>query len=87
MQEQCPDINLCLTIPFQSAKYAALACDVLNVDKELKGSGVSRDISRKSENLVINLNGQDLKRLRVSANSMLKNVILITKTFSQFELN
>lgn len=43
----------CVTIPFPSPESALLAYDVLNVDNELKRSGVQRIIETNSENLVM----------------------------------
>lgn len=42
-----------MKIPFESAESASLACEVLNVDSELRGSGIKRDISTDGENLLM----------------------------------
>ncbi|KAJ8722704.1 hypothetical protein PYW07_003884 [Mythimna separata] len=77
-------MDICVTIPFPSSETATLAYDVLNVDKELKRSGVQRKIETNSENLVINFHGEDLKKLRVAVNGLIQNILLVVKTIDQF---
>ncbi|KAF9418449.1 hypothetical protein HW555_004737 [Spodoptera exigua] len=78
-------MNISLTIPFPSPESASLTRDVLNVDKELKRSGVQRKLETNAENLVITFHGRDLKKLRVAVNSMIQNIILVVKTIEQFK--
>lgn len=77
-------MNVCLIIPFPSTQIASLAYDVLSVDKELKRSGVQRKIEIDGTNIIINLHGEELKKLRVAANAFIKNVKLIVKTVDLF---
>lgn len=42
-----------VNIPFSTAELASLVNDVLNVDKELKGSGVHRQISVNETNILM----------------------------------
>lgn len=77
-------MDICVTIPFPSPESASLAYDVLNVDKELKRTGVQRIIETNSENLIINFHGEDLKKLRVAVNGLIQNVLLVVKTINQF---
>lgn len=79
-------MNICLTIPFPSAELALLVYEVLSVDKELKGSGVQRTIENEGLNVVINFNGEELKKLRVAANAIIKNIKLIVKTEQLFKI-
>ncbi|XP_028157381.1 uncharacterized protein LOC114350673 isoform X2 [Ostrinia furnacalis] len=80
------ETNVSLTIPFSSSETANLVQEVLNVDKELKGSGVSRTITSDQDTLHIDFKGGDLKKLRVAVNSMIKNILLVVKTINQFEV-
>lgn len=73
-----------LKLSFTSNDNASLVYDVLNVDKELKGSGVHREFQLKSNVLYIEFKSLDLKRLRVAVNAILKNILLITKTVENF---
>ncbi|KAL0893916.1 hypothetical protein ABMA27_014011 [Loxostege sticticalis] len=79
------ETNVSLTIPFSTSETATLVQEILNVDKELKGSGVSRVITANNETVHINFKGAELKKLRVAVNSILKNIVLIVKTIKQFE--
>ncbi|CAG4910195.1 unnamed protein product [Colias eurytheme] len=74
-----------LTIPFPSSDDAQLAYEVLNVDKELKG--VERNISTDKANLIVNFESSDFKRLRVTVNGFLQNLILVAKTMGMFNGN
>lgn len=42
-------VHRSLTIPFSTSETATLVQEILNVDKELKGSGVSRVITANNE--------------------------------------
>lgn len=71
-----------LIIPFENEEQAILVSEILSVDKELKGSGIKRNISVEDNDLNVTFEGVDYKKLRVSINAFLKNTILIVKTFN-----
>lgn len=81
------DNNVCLRIPFSSSEHASIAYEVLNVDRELRGSGVHREISKDGVNLVVKFEGVDLKKIRVAVNAFLRNVLLVVKTIEFFQFS
>ncbi|CAG8533045.1 2166_t:CDS:2 [Gigaspora rosea] len=74
-----------LTIPFPTQRLATIAQSVLNVDKELKSDQVNRVISTDDTNLVVQFNCSSVKMLRVSVNSLLEMLIMVTKTIDAFD--
>ncbi|CAH2073925.1 unnamed protein product, partial [Iphiclides podalirius] len=76
--------NISLSIPFETPKEAIIAYEILKVDKDLKGSRVKRNVTINNNELVINFEGTDTKRLRVAVNATFKNILLIIKTLSEF---
>ncbi|VVC87405.1 unnamed protein product [Leptidea sinapis] len=74
--------NIQLQIPFSSPREAKLVYEVLNVDKELKG--IKRELSTDGAELIVNFEGEDLKKLRVSVNGFLQSIKLVTKTMACF---
>ncbi|CAK1581894.1 unnamed protein product [Parnassius mnemosyne] len=79
--------NITLNIPFASVKQASVAYDILIVDKELQGSRIRREILLNNTELIISFEGTDTKRIRVAVNAILKNLLLITKTLTEFALS
>ncbi|CAH0720842.1 unnamed protein product, partial [Brenthis ino] len=81
-----PIKRITLQIPFKNEEQAILVTEILNVDKELKGSGIHRNINFEDNSLLVTFEGVEYKKLRVSINAFLKNVLLIVKTFNTFAL-
>ncbi|CAG8534772.1 6415_t:CDS:2 [Funneliformis mosseae] len=77
--------SLTLTIPFPSSRLASVAERTLNVDKELKSDQVKRIISTDDDKLIVTFDCASVKLLRVSVNSLLDMIIMITKTMDAFD--
>ncbi|CAG8492316.1 6959_t:CDS:2 [Funneliformis caledonium] len=77
--------SLTLTIPFPSSRLASIAERTLNVDKELKSDQVKRIISTDDDKLIVTFDCASVKLLRVSVNSLLDMIIMITKTMDAFD--
>ncbi|CAG9783754.1 unnamed protein product [Diatraea saccharalis] len=54
MEESHNTKSVSLSIPFSSSDTASLVQEVLDVDKELKSSGIQRQISTVGVNLQVN---------------------------------
>ncbi|CAG8466258.1 10234_t:CDS:2 [Ambispora leptoticha] len=74
-----------LTIPFPSPRLATIAARVLSVDKELKSNEVLRTIHAKDEELLVEFKCSSVRMLRVSVNSLMDMVIMVTRTMDVFD--
>ncbi|XP_045445478.1 uncharacterized protein LOC123653532 isoform X2 [Melitaea cinxia] len=77
-----PPKKVFIKIPLLNQEQALLISEVLSIDKELKGSGVKRETRVEADCLVVTFDGVDYKKLRVSINALLKNILLIIKTYN-----
>jgi len=71
-------------VPFPTAREAEIAYNTLTVDEEPKRSTVLRKISLTGNALQINFSAKEARQLRVSCNSFLDHLILVTKTMEEF---
>ncbi|ORZ11200.1 CTAG/Pcc1 family [Absidia repens] len=78
------DHQLQIDIPFPSAKLATIAMRVLSVDKELKTDQVKRTLECDDALLKIHFASVSAKMLRVSSNSFLEMVLMVTRTMDQY---
>ncbi|CAO3668029.1 unnamed protein product [Rhizopus stolonifer] len=79
------DNTVTLEIPFSNERLATVAARVLNVDKELKPNQVKRIISTKENMLLVRFECYTTKMLRVSVNSFLEYLIMVTRTMDAFQ--
>jgi len=77
-------MELDMKIPFSSSREASIAYDALRVEIEPARSRVSRTMSVEGDVLSVNLKAETTKSLRVSANSLLEHLVLVTQTIQQF---
>ncbi|KAI8369351.1 CTAG/Pcc1 family [Radiomyces spectabilis] len=77
--------TLQLEIPFESDRLANVAMRVLSVDKELKTDQVKRTLSTNEEMLIAHFDCVSTKMLRVSVNSFLEMLTMVTRTVDQFD--
>ena len=73
-----------MNIPFPSSREASIAYDALRVEVEPARSRVTRTMRVDGDTLRVNLKAENAKNLRVSANSLLEHLVLITDTIQQF---
>ncbi|KAI9306798.1 CTAG/Pcc1 family [Cunninghamella echinulata] len=76
--------KLDLSIPFPSSKLAEIAMKVISVDKELKTDQVQRKIECDDNILKVHFDSVSARMLRVSSNSFLEMLLMVTKTMDQF---
>jgi len=74
------DIN----IPFPSAREAEIAYRTLQVDAEPRRSTVKKILSQHNNVLTVSIKAKEARQLRVSVNSFLEFVILVTRTMEKF---
>ncbi|KAK9759846.1 hypothetical protein K7432_016704 [Basidiobolus ranarum] len=75
-----------LTFTFESPEQADIAKNTLNVDKELKEDQVLRVLEVKDNQLLVSFQCHTVRMLRVSVNSFLEFLHLVTLTIKEFEL-
>ncbi|KAF8771811.1 EKC/KEOPS complex subunit LAGE3-like [Argiope bruennichi] len=73
-----------LAIPFYSESDAKIAYNSLRIDKEPPRGNVVKELSVKSETLLVKFSSKDLKRLKSSITSFLDYTILVVKTLQKF---
>ncbi|KAI8343186.1 CTAG/Pcc1 family [Chlamydoabsidia padenii] len=78
------DHKLDIDIPFPSPELATIAMRVLSVDKELKTDQVKRTMECDDALLKIHFQSVSAKMLRVSSNSFLEMLLMVTRTMDQF---
>lgn len=77
-------MELNLSVPFPSAREAGIAYDALRVEVEPARSRVTRTMTVQGTDLKVELRAETAKSLRVSANSLLEHLVLVTQTIQQF---
>jgi len=75
-----------LVIPFSTPIEAEIAYNSLSVDKEPKINLVDKKLSVDGKNLIVDLEGADVKSLRTSTNSFFEYLLLVQKTIAKFSL-
>jgi len=78
------DMELNLSVPFPSAREAEIAYDALRVEVEPARSRVTRTMAVDGTDLKVELRAETAKSLRVSVNSLLEHLVLVTQTIQQF---
>ncbi|XP_076460513.1 EKC/KEOPS complex subunit LAGE3-like [Babylonia areolata] len=73
-----------LEVTFPDARYAEIAANTLSVDKEPRRGGVTKTIMHTGNVLSVVLQSQEARLLRVSANSFLEHLQLVTLTMEKF---
>ncbi|KAJ9071598.1 hypothetical protein DSO57_1035439 [Entomophthora muscae] len=84
------DHSVEIEIPFPNAKFAHIAKQVLEVDKELKHNEISRSIYIDSEAPTIlksKFSSNSKKMIRVSINSFVDMLNLVAATQAKFHLD
>ncbi|KAK7109829.1 EKC/KEOPS complex subunit LAGE3-like [Littorina saxatilis] len=76
--------SVLLEVSFPYARYAEIAANTLSVDKEPRRGGVSKIISHEGNVLKVVLQSTEARLLRVSANSFLEHLRLVTETMEKF---
>ncbi|EIE91687.1 hypothetical protein RO3G_16398 [Rhizopus delemar RA 99-880] len=79
------DNTVTLEIPLTNERLATIAARVLDVDKELKVDQVKRTISTEGNILKVRFECYTTKMLRVSVNSFLEYLTMVTRTMDAFQ--
>ncbi|RUS16268.1 transcription factor Pcc1-domain-containing protein [Endogone sp. FLAS-F59071] len=78
------DHSIHLIVPFPTPRLANIALRVLNVDKELKTDQARRTLSLEHEKLIVHFDCASTRMLRVSVNSFLEMLVMVTRTMEEF---
>ncbi|XP_041366042.1 uncharacterized protein LOC121381028 [Gigantopelta aegis] len=78
------EMSIDIKIPFPSERCAEIAYRSLNVDQEPKRGGVKRTLVFAENMLHVHFEASEARKLRVSVNSFMDHVILVTNTMDQF---
>jgi len=76
--------DVVIRIPFASAKHAQIAKQVIEVDPELQPRAVKRTLSAEGPILVAAFSTLTVRLARLTVNSFLENVDLVTRTLEGF---
>ncbi|ORE02059.1 transcription factor Pcc1 [Rhizopus microsporus var. microsporus] len=79
------DKIITLEIPLPNERLATIAARVIEVDKELKADQVKRTISAEGNILKVRFDCYTTKMLRVSVNSFLEYLTMVTRTMEAFQ--
>ncbi|TFK49955.1 transcription factor Pcc1, partial [Heliocybe sulcata] len=71
-------------VPFASAKHAAIAKQVIEVDRELQPHAVKRSLTVEDDVLVATFTTLTVRLARLTLNAFLENVELVVRTIGQF---
>ncbi|ORZ00614.1 CTAG/Pcc1 family, partial [Syncephalastrum racemosum] len=76
-----------LEVPFSSERLASIAMQVLNVDKELKTDQTKRSLTTNGEGtLIAQFDSVSARMLRVSVNSFMDMLNMVTRTANEFDV-
>ena len=79
-------MEMTLDVPFPTARHAGIAYDALRVDPEPKRSGMKKTLEVREGNVLhVEFRSQEARTLRVSVNTFLDLLGLVTKTMDQFD--
>ncbi|OCF32559.1 hypothetical protein I316_05739 [Kwoniella heveanensis BCC8398] len=73
-----------LRIPFHTPQHAEIARQAIDVDREQNGTFVSREMAVEGEELVVTYWTSTIRLLRLSTNSFLSSLDLVTRTMTSF---
>ncbi|XP_061782763.1 L antigen family member 3-like isoform X2 [Nerophis lumbriciformis] len=73
-----------LEVPFPSSRHATIALRSLNPDREPRKGGISKHLSVSGRTLSVRWSADEARILRVSVNSFLDNLTLVTETMQMF---
>lgn len=76
-----------IRIPFASERHAAIAKQVIEVDKELQPQDVKRDLSVDGGTLIATFSTLTVRLSRLTVNAFLENVDLVVRTIGEFGEN
>lgn len=76
-----------IRIPFASERHAAIAKQVIEVDKELQPQDVQRDLSVDGGTLIATFSTLTVRLSRLTVNAFLENVDLVVRTIGEFGEN
>ncbi|KAL4209466.1 hypothetical protein CU097_006298 [Rhizopus azygosporus] len=79
------DKTITLEIPLPNERLATIAARVIEVDKELKADQVKRTIAAEGNILKVRFDCYTTKMLRVSVNSFLEYLTMVTRTMEAFQ--
>ncbi|KAF8515416.1 CTAG/Pcc1 family [Hysterangium stoloniferum] len=79
-----PTHSLTIKIPFLSANHAEIAMRVLQVDAELQPNAVKKSLVVEGSLLIATFTTLTVRLARLTLNSFLENVDLITRTLAEF---
>uniref|UniRef100_A0A182JQB8 L antigen family member 3 n=1 Tax=Anopheles christyi TaxID=43041 RepID=A0A182JQB8_9DIPT len=78
------NIEVSIKIPFPTKREAEIAYDVLRVDSEPKRSFINKTIVLEENNLLLRLDGEQAKNVRVGVTSFCELLLLCCETINQF---
>ncbi|WVQ98105.1 hypothetical protein IAU59_005227 [Kwoniella sp. CBS 9459] len=73
-----------LRIPFHTPEHAEIARQAIDVDREQNGTFVSREMAVEGDELVVTYWTSTIRLLRLSTNSFLSSLDLVTRTMTSF---
>ncbi|WVF69752.1 hypothetical protein IAT40_004531 [Kwoniella sp. CBS 6097] len=73
-----------LRIPFHTPQHAEIARQAIDVDREQNGTFVSREMVVDGDELVVTYWTSTIRLLRLSTNSFLSSLDLVTRTMTSF---
>lgn len=75
-----------LEIPFSCARHAEIVYNSLRVDAEPKRSGMTKSLKVSENILTVNFECTEARTMRVSVNTFLDLLILVTQTIDSFAI-
>ncbi|XP_046374945.1 EKC/KEOPS complex subunit LAGE3-like [Haliotis cracherodii] len=78
------NLSVDLKVPFPTPRQAEIAHGTLSVDEEPRRGGVRRTLSLKGNILNVMFEASEARKLRVSVNSFMDHLILVTQTLDMF---
>ncbi|GAA5981408.1 hypothetical protein JCM10908_004100 [Rhodotorula pacifica] len=76
--------TITLTIPFPSPENATLVKRVIEVDKPLRPSELTRSMQVEGANLTVSLAAANVTQARVALDHLLSDIQLVTQTMARF---
>jgi len=76
--------TITVKIPFASSKHADIARRVLQVDAELQPQFVKKTLTTEGDLLVASFSTLTIRLARLTLNSFLENLDLVTRTLGEF---
>lgn len=79
------DYQLQITIPFETAKQAEVACNTISPDPILKKNELTVDYSVEDSNLICDFKGVSDRVIRVAISNVLDNIKTTVECMEEFE--